>query len=80
MCSIVSYKSYHTQHLTYVKLPDFGRLAIRVLVGDSGGGGAQGPGAEHAVNLGGGCHDGDGVWMLWMHAGPETNWLPVLMT
>ena len=41
---------------TNVKLPDFRRLAIGVLVSDPGGRGAQGPRAKHAVNLGGRGH------------------------
>lgn len=37
-------------------MPDFCRFAIRVLVSDPGGRSSQGPGAEHAVNLGGRGH------------------------
>ena len=69
---------------TNIKLPDFGRLAIRVLVRDPGGGGAQGPRAEHAVNLGGGGHRDEEAEMrrlrVWVHKRLETNWNPVLMT
>lgn len=48
---------------TNIKLPDFRRLAIGVLVSDSGGRGAQGPRAEHAVNLGGRGHREENVGM-----------------